>query len=123
MKPEDIKQKILKHKQEIEDKRKENWLNMKPFQTIEDIPMLPVTNKEDWDNFYVPILIKCGAIPKENLEIGKLYKGTCRNANVAMWIGDKFKYERTKYNFTYNETINHFQDDDGHDLFVPLFKI
>lgn len=99
------------------------WNNMKPFKTIEDVPNLPIVDKEKWQNFYVPHLIRCGAIPKDKLEIGCYYKGNCRNTDIAMWNGEIFIYKRKKFNFTYMEKINHFQDDNGFDLFVPLFKI
>lgn len=32
----------------------------------------------------------------------------------------KFVYERYKFGFTYKDSVNHFQDDDGYDLFVPI---
>ena len=123
MNAKQYKEKWIKEKQEREERRKRAWENMKPFEDIEDIPELPVVNKDEWNNFYVPHLIRCGAIPKEKLEIDCFYKGSCRNATIAQWNGEKFIYERKKYNFKFNETINHFQDDDGHDLFVPLCKI
>ena len=34
--------------------------------------------------------------------------------------GDKFEYMRTKFGSTFPETINHFQNDDGYDVFVPI---
>lgn len=120
MNKEEIKNKI---KKEREEKRKNAWINMMLFNDIDDVPNLPVVKKEEWANFYVPHLIRCGAIPKDKLEIGCYYKGACRNTDIAMWTGNKFQYERTKYGCKYNETINHFQDDDGYDLFVPLYKI
>lgn len=116
----DNKDTILKKKEIIKQKREEFWRKLKPFRDTDDIPELPVVNKEEWDDFYVPILIRCGAIPKDKLIPGCKYKGTCRNAEIATWTGVNFVYKRTKFNYTYDETINHFQDDDGSDLFVPL---
>jgi hypothetical protein len=40
-----------------------------------------------------------------------------------VWDGEKFTYQRYKFGFTFPEKINHFQDDDGYDLFVPIKKI
>lgn len=97
--------------------------NLEPFNTIDDIPDIPIVEKEIYNNYIVPNLIRCGAIPKEKLVVGKCYEGSCRNASNAVWDGDKFTYGRTKFGYTYDEDINHFQDDDGFDLFVPLKEI
>jgi hypothetical protein len=103
--------------------RKEMWKQMTRFESVNDIPSLPVTTEEEWNNFYLPILIKCGAIPKKNLVKGAYYNGSCRNTEVAMWDGEKFIYERTKFGMKYMDKINHFEDDNGFDLFVPLKRI
>ena len=97
--------------------------NLEPFNTIDDIPDIPIVEKEIYNDYIVPNLIRCGAIPKEKLIVGKCYEGSCRNASNAVWNGEKFTYKRTKFGYTYNEDINHFQDDDGFDLFVPLKEI
>jgi hypothetical protein len=120
---EEIKLRKQQEKEEKERRRKEAWEHLKPFKDTFDIPALPVVNKEDWINFYVPILIRCGAIPKKDLIVGATYLGDCRNANEAIWNGEKFVYKRKKFNYVFDEEINHFEDDDGHDLFVPLKKL
>lgn len=97
--------------------------NLEPFNTIDDIPDIPIVEKEIYNDYIVPNLIRCGAIPKEKLIVGKCYEGSCRNASNAVWNGEKFTYRRTKFGYTYNEDINHFQDDDGFDLFVPLKEV
>ena len=97
--------------------------NLEPFNTIDDIPDSPIVEKEIYNDYIVPNLIRCGAIPKEKLIVGKCYEGSCRNASNAVWNGEKFTYRRTKFGYTYDEDINHFQDDDGFDLFVPLKEI
>ena len=117
---EDIKTEYLKRKQEGKKIREEYWQNLKPFQTVNDIPDLPVVDKDEWVNFYVPILIRCGAIPKKDLIIGKKYAGACRNSDYGVWNGLTFTYKRGKFGTYYTEEINHFEDDDGYDLFVPL---
>ena len=123
MNTEEIKLRIQQEKDEKERRRKEAWANLRPFKDVFDIPLLPKVNKDDWDNFYVPILIRCGAIPKKDLIPGATYFGDCRNAETATWDGEKFIYERTKFGCTFDETINHFEDDNGYDLFVPLKKL
>lgn len=97
--------------------------NLEPFNTIDDIPDIPIVEKEIYNDYIVPNLIRCGAIPKEKLVVGKCYEGSCRNASNAVWNGEKFTYKRTKFGYTYDEDINHFQDDDGFDLFVPLKEV
>lgn len=59
-------------------------------------------------------------IRKTDLVKGQTYEGICRNARKAVWDGNKFHYERTKFGMTYDETINHYEDDDGYDVFVPI---
>lgn len=60
-------------------------------------------------------------IPKHELKDGQYYRGICRNASVAKWNSEKncFTYMRTKFNSRFAEDINHFQDDNGFDLFFP----
>ena len=76
-------------------------------------------NKEE-ELFVQEELIKHGAIPLDKLEVGKTYIGCCRNAGEAVWMGDHFVYQRYKFGFTFPEKINHFQNDNGYDLFTPL---
>ena len=59
-------------------------------------------------------------IAKNDLVVDKLYAGVCRNADIAKWNGEKFEYQRTKFGSTFMETINHFEDDNGYDVFVPF---
>lgn len=99
----------------------EYFRNMKPFKTVDDIPDIPLMDdKECYENEIVPNLIRCGAIQKDELIEGKTYLGACRNATEAVWKGNVFTYIRTKFGYSYEEEINHFQDDDGCDLFVPI---
>ncbi len=65
-------------------------------------------------------LIEFGAIPLDKLEIGKTYIGCCRNAREAVWLGEKFEYQKYKFGLFFQEKINHFQDDDGYDVFIPI---
>jgi hypothetical protein len=59
-------------------------------------------------------------IPKNELVAGRTYQGNCRNASEAVWDGSVFVYDRHKFGSTYKERINHFEDDDGYDVFVPM---
>ena len=93
---------------------------LKPFTDIDSIPYIPAVGKEMYDKVIIPNLIRCGAIPKENLIVGETYIGSCRNASEAVWDGEEFEYQRYKYGLVFPEKINHFQDDNGSDLFVPI---
>lgn len=97
--------------------------NTSPFVKSYDVPNLPIVSSEEWKSFFVPILIKRGAIPKDKLVVGKTYYGECRNACKAVWLGDKFEYQRYKFGYTFPEKINHFEDDNGYDLFVPIREL
>ena len=81
---------------------------------------LPLFNNEEEESFVQEELIKRGVIPLDKLEVRKTYLGSCRNAHEAVWNGEKFVYQRYKFGFTYPEEINHFQNDDGYDLFIPV---
>lgn len=61
----------------------------------------------------------------DQLEDRKVYKGSCRNARKAMWLADfqKFVYVRKKFGSFFLEEINHPENDDGFDLFVPTLEI
>lgn len=39
------------------------------------------------------------------------------------WNGKVFTYKRYKFGDIFDEDINHFEDDDGYDVFVPFEKI
>lgn len=82
--------------------------------------MLPRCQNTEEEKFVQNELIKRGAIPLNQLEIGKTYIGSCRNASEAVWQGEKFIYQRHKFGFTFPEEINHFQNDNGFDVFVSI---
>lgn len=86
-------------------------------------PSIPKVSKEEYNTIVIPSLIKWGAIPKSQLIIGKTYRGYCRNASEALWNGKKFEYIREKFGFKYTEVINHFEYDNGLDLFVPYKEL
>lgn len=96
----------------------ENMTSLSP----EHIHVPIMRNKEDYEKYVVKNFIRCGAIPKKDLVIGKTYIGSCRNAGEAVWLGEQFEYNRYKFGYTFKEKINHFEDDNGYDLFVPLHE-
>lgn len=120
MEIQEVKDKIKKEKEERYNTVLNHWKERKPFRDEDDIPPIPIVLPKDYEEIIVPNIIRCGGIPKDKLIVGKTYIGDCRNATEAVWDGEKFTYMRTKFGSTYPETINHFQDDDGYDLFVPL---
>lgn len=100
----------------------EYWRNLNREFTVDTIPDIPKVRPDVYNDIIIPALIRCGSIPKSQLEIGATYIGSCRNAHEAVWLGDKFEYQRYKFGDTFLETINHFEDDNGYDLFVPIKK-
>lgn len=81
---------------------------------------VPVCKNNDEEELVQETLIKHGALPLHELRVGETYIGTCRNASEAVWNGKKFIYQRYKWGSIYDEEINHFQNDDGYDVFVPV---
>ena len=90
-----------------------------PILKWEDIPDLP----KPLEKYQIEKLIECGVIAKKDLIVGENYFGKCRNADTAVWLGDEFEYQRNKFGDVFPETINHFEDDNGFDLFVPIKKL
>ena len=119
---EDLLAKIEKVKEEHKQRHIEHWENLKHFETSDDVPIIPVCDAETYKNFYLPRLINAGAIPKCKLIVGETYIGNCRNSDEAIWNGEQFEYKRYKFGTFYTDKINHFEDDDGYDVFVPIKK-
>lgn len=97
--------------------------NLKPFKSFSDIPEIPIFTNDEEYQIVVSNIIRCGAIPKDKLEIGATYKGKCRNSIMATWDGDMFEYPREKFGHKYTEKINCFEDYTDYDVFVPFEKI
>ena len=102
------------------EKVKQYLQNMKPFKEDSYVSVPIMNTPEDYQEFVVKNFIRCGAIPKSKLVKGKKYKGSCRNAGEAVWDGEHFIYRRFKFGCEFDEKINHFEDDNGYDLFVPI---
>jgi len=111
---------FIQIREERKQRIKEYWENLPKINTPKDVPDLPRVDIQEWRDYYVPKLIEAGAIPKKDLVINQFYIGEHRNAQVAKWNGDKFVYMRTKFQNVYEDTCNHFEDDDGFALFVPI---
>ena len=62
-------------------------------------------------------------LPKADLVTGEYYRGHCRNAPIAKWLGDRFVYLRTKFGHTFAEEIKHPDDDKTFDVFFPTEKL
>ena len=64
-------------------------------------------------------------IPKKDLVAGETYKGKCRNATEGVWDGEKFHIKTYECGLEFEETINHYEDDNefGYDVFVPVETI
>ena len=65
-------------------------------------------------------LEKVHPLSKEDLIVGREYRGMCRNTVFATWNGKQFEYKRHKFGKNFKEKINHFEDDNGYDVFVPF---
>lgn len=98
----------------------EYWKTREPFADEDNIPEIPVVSKEDYDSIIIPNIIRCGGIPKSQLIPHTVYIGSCRNTTKAEWTGEKFIYCRHKFGYEYIDEVNHFEDDDGYDLFIPI---
>ena len=117
---DEIKNKLIREKEERYENTLEYWKKRKKFKDEDDIPDIPIVLPQDYRDVIIPNIIRCGGIPKKKLIVDKTYIGSCRNASEAVWNGEDFTYLRRKFGYTYRENINHFEDDDGSDLFVPI---
>jgi len=112
----------LKKAKERRQRELDAWDHLKPFKNTWDVPQIPQTTEELYKTFYLPRLIKAGAIPKNDLIDGQIYIGDHRRCIVGKWNAklNKFEYNREKWGGTIPDTCNHFEDDDGFALFTPI---
>ena len=111
----------LKLKEERNARMKEYWMNLPKFEKPEDVPAIPRVDEKEYKEFYVPKLIAAGAIPKADLVDGQCYLGEYRNANYGKWNAKENVFEHWRYKFGFRlDTCNHFEDDNGFALFVPI---
>jgi len=80
----------------------------------------PLPSVVDVEKYYAG-----GVIRRSDLKDGVWYVGMCRNASCAVWDAEKgcFWYIRFKFDARFAESINHIADDNGFDLFVPMFEV
>ena len=116
------KEQAQKDREEREARIKEHWNNLPRFEKPDDVPEIPKVDPEEYKKFYVPKLIAAGAIPKKDLVDDQCYLGQHRRATIAKWNAQKnvFEYWRHKFGQVYLDVCNHFEDDDGYALFVPI---
>lgn len=99
------------------------WDSLNKFESENDVPDLPITSTKEWEDYYIPKLIELGAISKKNLKHGEFYLGGHPKTNIARWnsLTSKFEFwNKNEPNIIFE--CNHFEDDDGHILYVPLRK-
>ena len=96
MDKEEFKKKIIEeraiNKEAAKIRLKEYWNNLKPFETCHDVPTLPVVDANEWVEYYIPALIKAGAIPKADLVDGVYYHGAYRNSDIGKWNAEDNKF-------------------------------
>jgi hypothetical protein len=97
-------------------KHEEYWNSLGNFKTPSDVPRLPIPLTD----FHILRLKDSGAIPKSHLVENQWYIGKHRCTTVAKWNGTKFSYIKEEFSFRFFDECNHFEDDDGYSLFVPL---
>ena len=100
------------------DSEKQPWSVLRKFLTDKNLSAYPPKDTNDRSAYY-----EAGVIRKEDLEDGAYYWGTCRHGPIALWDGEHFWYIRNKFKATFAESINHLEDDNGYDLFIPLKKV
>lgn len=112
-------------KKKYENRIIETFTNM-PLFNIDDPEnfyiTVPVVSEEIFVNIIIPNMIRCGAIPKDKLIVGKEYWGCCRNSGRAKWDGKKFIYKRYKFGTVFDDDVPTFEDgvNNNTDVFVPI---
>lgn len=66
-----------------------------------------------------------GMIKLSDIKDGEVYLGSCRNSEIARWSAEdnQFIHWRCKWGSVYEEKINHPENSDGYDVFVPIKKL
>lgn len=118
------KKRLHDEKEAREARIRDHWNNLPMFEKPDDVPAIPRVEEKEYKEFYIPRLINAGAIPKKDLIHGQCYLGEHRNATIARWNAEKnvFEYWRHKFG-VFLDVCNHFEDDDGYALFVPIKEV
>ncbi len=112
---------LIQIREERKKRVKEYWENLPKFKNPDNVPELPNVDEKEWKEFYVPKLIEAGAIPKKDLIGGQIYIGEHRRTTIARWNQEKNHFDYMRYKWGWFEDVcNHFEDDDGFALFVPI---
>lgn len=118
---EALKAKLEIEREERKRRMREYWENLPKFEKPEDVPNIPRVDEREYKEFYIPRLIAAGAIPKKDLIDGQCYVGEYRNARIGKWNANENVFEHWRYKFGFRlDTCNHFEDDNGFALFVPI---
>ena len=122
MTKEEFNQKIELDHAERKARIKFHWNNLPTLVNADDVPGLPTNiDSEEWKEFYVKKLITAGAIAKDKLIDGVWYYGEYRNSNFGKWDAEKQEFGLWRHKFGWMwDTCNHFEDDNGYALFVPI---
>ena len=76
----------------------------------------------DWEPLY-----REGVLRKSQLKHGWFYIGQSRNATIARWnkTRNRFEHKRTKFTDVFTDYLDHPEDDQGFDCFLPVagFKL
>lgn len=88
--------------------------------TIKGI-IMPTREGYDWLAYCKKYRIE-NPIPKADLIDGHYYVGYCRNARIARWFEAEqiFKHWRNKFGSSFIEEIQHPEDEDYYDVFIPV---
>lgn len=62
-------------------------------------------------------------IPVEDLIVGSMYEGECRNSNYAIWDGSEFVYLRTKFGDQFLDKVSEIESFCEYDIFIPHLEI
>lgn len=120
---EELINQIRESKKKRKTELRRIWDSLTKFESEKDVPELPITSQKEWEDYYIPKLIESGAVPKKDLKHGEYYIGSHPKTNIARWnsLSSKFEFWNQNEPPTISE-CNHFEDDDGHILFVPIKK-
>lgn len=97
--------------------------NLTNFEYPENIPYIPNVNNEFYYNNILPNLLRCGAIPKNHLVKNTMYRGSSKYATEALWKGEYFIYLYEKWGSKQIKKVNHFENYNGNDIFIPIEEI
>ena len=90
---------------------------------LEDALTYEESRSMGYEGFKSYVRMHVFPIPKAELIAGETYPGYCRNARRATWDGNVFHYTREKFGSKFEEKINHYEDDNGMDVFVPIKEV